>query len=90
VEARREGDRAVVDVRDNGQGIPPELLPHLFDGRLPVGNACPVDNTRSMGIGLGLCRTIAEAHGGTVSGRNDPAGGAVFTLTLPLEEKVIV
>lgn len=74
-----------IRVRDNGQGIAPQLLPHLFDGNLPlaVHNA---DSRGSMGIGLNVCRTIVEAHGGEIRAQNaDP--GAEFCFTLPLGEE---
>lgn len=75
-----------IAVRDDGQGIDPAILPRLFDGHLPSSARGVVDNTRSMGIGLSVCRTIAEAHNGSITAENDPGGGAVFTLTLPIEE----
>ena len=64
-------------VADNGFGIPPDVLPHLFE---------PFFSTREGGLGLGLtlCETLANGMGGQLSVRNQADGGAAFTLTLPL------
>lgn len=64
-------------VADNGPGIAPDVLPHLFE---------PFFSTREGGLGLGLtlCETLATSMGGQLSAGNAAEGGAVFTLTLPL------
>ncbi len=66
-----------VEVRDNGPGIPPERLESIFD---------PYFTTKPEGTGLGLwiAHKIVAAHGGTLRAENAPAGGARFTMTLPL------
>lgn len=79
------GDSAGFFVRDNGGGIAPELLPHLFDGSLEPGSEQTDDSSRYMGLGLAVCRTIVEAHGGKISALNH-ADGAEFMFTLPKEE----
>jgi two-component system sensor histidine kinase KdpD len=79
--ARFEGEHAVISVSDNGQGIAPPALPHLFDGSLQLSSP---DNSRFMGIGLSVCRTIVEAHGGKITAYNKQGGGACFEFTLPL------
>jgi PAS domain S-box-containing protein len=74
--------RAVLTVRDNGPGIEPELLPHLFD-RFRQGAAAKGQG--GLGLGLAIVHHLVEAHGGTV--RADSAGrdwGAVFTVELPM------
>lgn len=73
-------------VTDNGQGINKELLPHLFDGYLTRDQEEISDQRRNMGIGLSVCMSIVQAHGGTMSAKNQPAGGALLQFTLPLEE----
>jgi len=68
--------RVVVEVRDTGPGIAPNVLPHVFE---------PFYTTKVGGTGLGLAISagIAEAFGGTLTGENRREGGAVFRLTLP-------
>lgn len=89
VSAERRGPLARVRVSDNGRGIDRLVMEHLFDGTLPFGGERTGDSTRGMGIGLTVCRTIVEAHGGSISARNLPQGGAEFEFTLPLEEEAI-
>lgn len=74
--ANRENQGELL-VADNGFGIPPDVLPHLFE---------PFFSTREGGLGLGLtlCETLANGMGGQLSVRNQVDGGAAFTLTLPL------
>jgi two-component system sensor histidine kinase KdpD len=85
VRAYTENGKAVVSVEDNGVGIERSRLNHLFDGALPFsGLQQNADQTRSLGIGLSACRTIIQAHGGTIQARNLPEGGACFSFTLPL------
>ncbi|GGO85767.1 hypothetical protein GCM10011348_35080 [Marinobacterium nitratireducens] len=68
-----------VSVLDQGPGIDPQLQSRMFE---------PFVTSKSAGIGIGLsiCKSIIEAHGGRVSGFNHPEGGACFQLTLPLTE----
>jgi len=66
-----------IDVRDTGPGIESSMLAQLFT---PFATTKP----NGVGLGLGICRRIAEAHHGTLSGTNLPAGGAEFLLTLPI------
>lgn len=72
-----------LDVADRGPGIPAGLEERLFEKffRLEAESA-----QTGVGLGLSLCRAIAEAHGGGISAANRPGGGAVFTLNLPLRE----
>lgn len=81
-----ENGFAAVKVSDNGRGIDRQLLDRLFDGSIQLSGKKNVDDTRSMGIGLSVCRTIIEAHGGSISARNLPGSGAEFTFTLPMED----
>ena len=86
VSARQEGAEAVVCVEDNGVGIDRRRLEHLFDGTPHAAAAVSPDASRGLGIGLTASRTIVEAHGGHISARNRPEGGAAFTFTLPMGE----
>lgn len=86
VTLRRSGDKAIFTVADRGEGIAPEDLPHLFEMfyTKAAGNS---DSQKGIGLGLPICQAIVEAHGGTITAANSPGGGAVFTVTLPVEEK---
>jgi two-component system sensor kinase FixL len=63
-------------VADTGHGVPDDLISQLFQ---------PFISTKAQGMGLGLsiCRTIVEAHGGHLSVESDIDGGTIFTFTLP-------
>jgi C4-dicarboxylate-specific signal transduction histidine kinase len=69
----------LLSVRDAGMGLPPQV-----DGAQFV----PFVTTKAHGLGIGLtiARTIIDAHGGTIDGRNNPERGATFSLTLPRGE----
>ncbi len=83
VEALREGEDAVFQVRDHGVGVDPERMAQLFDGYIhPTASE---DFHRGMGLGLSICASIVRAHGGEITAANAPDGGAVFRFTLPLE-----
>lgn len=75
---------AVISVTDNGAGIAAGDLEHIFDGTHKFSNSSSPDKGRSLGIGLSVCKTIIEAHGGGISASNTPEGGACFSFTLPL------
>ncbi|RUL89052.1 ATP-binding protein [Tautonia sociabilis] len=81
--AGREGDSAVIQVRDNGAGIDPEFLPHLFD----LFAQAPGNRAQGLGIGLALVRILVERHGGTITAQSDgPGAGSTFTVRLPLAD----
>lgn len=86
VDASAEGAFAVVRVRDNGVGIPPEMLPRVFDMFSQVDHT--IDQAQGgLGIGLTLVRSLVELHGGTVSAQSAGRGdGAEFVVRLPLCE----
>ena len=73
---RVEGDEAVYYVMDDGEGISEEVQSHLFS-RFAKGS------DGKHGIGLALCKSIAEEHGGTIKGYNLPEGGACFEVRIP-------
>ena len=77
---------AVFTIADNGCGIPEDILPHLFDGSLKL-NKKKSDSSRSMRIGLSVCKAILDAHDGIMTAGNRPEGGAFFRFSLPLEER---
>jgi CheY-like chemotaxis protein/anti-sigma regulatory factor (Ser/Thr protein kinase) len=81
VNVRREDDIAVLEVQDAGIGIPPALLPRIFD--LFVQGERPLHRpSGGLGIGLTLVRRLVELHGGTVSARSSGLGSC-FTVRLP-------
>jgi CheY-like chemotaxis protein len=87
ITARRDGGRAIVSIRDNGIGIPTDMLPKIFDLFAQVDR----QTTRAqggLGIGLTLVRSLVEMHGGNVVARS--AGrdkGSEFLIELPLGEE---
>lgn len=70
-----------ISIKDYGKGIAPERLATLFDGGGDGPNTAG-DGHKGMGIGLSICKTIINAHGGTLQASNHPQG-ATFTFTLP-------
>jgi PAS domain S-box-containing protein len=84
VEASREGEQAVLRVRDTGVGIAPETLPRVFElfvqGRQPLDRALG-----GLGVGLTLVRRLVEMHGGTIEVSSEGTGrGAEFVVRLPV------
>ena len=70
---------AILAVTDQGPGVPPDLLPNLFE-RFVKTRSSP-----GLGLGLYLARRIARAHGGELTVHSQPGLGACFRLTLPIE-----
>ncbi|WP_145868424.1 sensor histidine kinase [Streptomyces capillispiralis] len=77
----RGGPWLRVDVADDGPGIPPDLLPHVFE-RFARGDSARTRATGSTGLGLAIVQAVASAHGGAVTVDSAP-GRTVFTLHLP-------
>ena len=84
VSARRAQSHVEIQVKDTGEGIDPQFLPHIFE---PFRQA-ESPQTRvhgGLGLGLSIVRYIAEAHGGTVTAESEGRGqGATFTVTVPV------
>jgi len=78
------GDNVIFSVRDYGKGIDTELLPHIFEGRQYTSGSS--DGRRGIGIGLSICKTIIQAHGGEITAINHDKG-AEFVFTLPKEKE---
>ena len=85
VRAFRRGDFAVVEIADDGPGIPDSAKERVFDMFYTASNK-PADSKRGMGLGLALCRSIVTAHGGQITVSDRIPHGCVFQFTLPIEE----
>lgn len=70
-------EEVVTDIKDSGTGIPPEILDRMFEPFVTFGKA------KGTGLGLSISRRIVEEHGGKISARNLPEGGAAFGFSLP-------
>ncbi|WP_086830881.1 cell wall metabolism sensor histidine kinase WalK [Streptomyces sp. NRRL B-24572] len=79
-----ESGAAVVEIEDDGPGIPPELLPAVFE-RFARGDASRSRHAGSTGLGLAIVRAVVLAHGGEVGVESAP-GRTVFTVTLPADQ----
>jgi two-component system sensor kinase FixL len=73
----RRGEFALFSVADTGTGISPEIAQHLFQPFV-------TSKANGMGVGLSICRTIIEAHGGRITAGPNEGGGTVFEFTIPL------
>jgi two-component system, OmpR family, sensor kinase len=78
---QRRGPWLCVDVQDNGEGIPADLLPHVFE-RFARGDSSRSRASGSTGLGLAIVQAVATAHGGAVTVDSGP-GRTVFTVHLP-------
>ena len=74
---REEGPYALVEVEDNGPGITPKILPHLF-------KPFYTDKIFGTGLGLAFAQKVAQSHGGKITAVNLDSGGALFRVHLPL------
>ena len=81
VELKKSGETLRLTVSDTGCGIPPERMAHLFDGCFQPGHPTPAPY--GLGLGLPLCRAIAEKHGGSITVESAPGKGSRFMVTLP-------
>jgi PAS domain S-box-containing protein len=83
VAAENDGDEVVLRVRDDGQGISPTFLPHVFE-RFRQADSSTTRPHGGLGLGLSIVRHLVELHGGTVAAASEGAGrGATFTVRLP-------
>ena len=89
VGAVRDGVHVAVSVTDEGRGVPPEQLPHLFRKYAGGGGAERAGGTGGVGLGLAISKGLVEAHGGRI--RPESAGlgrGTRFTFTVPVAEEL--
>ncbi len=85
ISAEKEDRMVCIHIADDGPGISDEAKVHLFDMFYTAGIG-KADSRRGLGLGLSLCQSIVEAHGGEISVENNEPHGAIFSFTLPLEE----
>ncbi|MBI5377901.1 MAG: HAMP domain-containing histidine kinase [Thaumarchaeota archaeon] len=73
-------DYVIIDIKDNGPGIPPDVLPEIFE---------PLFTTRQIGTGLGLpsCKNMVEKHGGAITVDTEIGSGTTFSIKLPKTAK---
>jgi len=76
ISAKREGQAVLFAVRDNGKGIPSEILPTIFERG--------ISGDDGTGLGLHICKETVEAHGGVITAENTSSGGAIISFTLPI------
>jgi CheY-like chemotaxis protein len=81
VTTRRDGEHVVVEVRDSGRGIAPDVLPRIFD---PFFTTRPVGN--GIGLGLSIAHRLTTTMGGTITVESKPGQGTLFRVALPLAE----
>ncbi len=79
--------KAIFSVIDNGCGISPEVKDKIFHGYISTLTTLADGSRNNMGIGLSVCSTIVNAHGGTIHAENRKEGGAKFYFILQAEEK---
>ncbi len=83
--AEKQENMVCIRISDDGPGISDEAKKHLFDMFYTAGIG-KSDSRRGLGLGLSLCKSIIDAHGGTISVTDNDPQGAIFYFTLPLEE----
>ena len=86
--ARRADGSALVEVSDDGPGVPDEIRAQVFDRFVRGGGSADTAEGGGSGLGLAIVRAVAESHGGSVVVGEGPDGGASFTVSIPLLEAV--
>ena len=85
IQTYKQGDKAIITIADDGDGIPDDKKERIFDMFYSGANKI-ADSRRSLGLGLSLCRSIVNAHAGTIAVSDNIPHGTVFTITLPAGE----
>jgi signal transduction histidine kinase len=83
VRARRVGDEVEISVIDDGPGIPPDQLEHIFE-RFTRGDAGITQRVGGTGLGLAISKSLVELHGGTIAAESTPGEGSTFGFRLPV------
>ena len=88
LEAARDGVHVAVSVRDEGRGVPPEMLGRLFRKHVALSGGNAENGIVATGLGLAICKGLVEAHGGRIHAESAGLGrGTRFTFTLPVAER---
>lgn len=82
VKVYENNKNVIFEVIDNGMGISEEILSHIFERFFTNGDKIS-DSRRGVGLGLAICKSIVEAHGGTISAYNKESRGAIFRFNIP-------
>ena len=82
---KQKGNFIYISIADNGPGISDQAKPHIFDMFYSASNQI-ADSRRSMGLGLALCKSIVNAHGGEIMVTDHLPHGSVFTFSVPAGE----
>ena len=88
IATKKQDGMAVVEIADNGPGIPDGEKTNIFDMFYTL-NKGVVDSRRSLGLGLALCKSIISAHGGEILVLDNQPAGSIFRFTLPIEEVML-
>ena len=90
VAAERDGVFVAVSVSDEGRGVPPDQLPHLFRKHATLAGSEQQGGVRGAGLGLAISKGLVEAHGGRIWAESGGAGrGTRFTFTIPVAEEAV-
>ena len=87
IEARQDDSFVQVRITDTGIGVPPADLTRVFEEFYRADNARATERDGT-GLGLAFAKQVVERHGGRIWAENNPAGGATFTFTLPIDRPV--
>ena len=85
IRSEQSENEAIVTVSDNGQGIPDDMKPHIFE-MFYTGENKIADGRRGLGLGLALCKSIVEAHHGSIRLVDNQPTGCSFIISLPMKE----
>lgn len=86
VKVEFDGEQASFTISDNGNGIPDQDIPFIFD-RFYTSASNDITGRRGTGLGLAICKSIIEAHGGKITAFNNVSGGATFRFILPAKDE---